>query len=188
MASARPAHRDLPNLNLVPWRERQRRARLQRGLRILAAIGAAFSIVLMLVLGQQLAERARLANLLSEVAAERTQTSAASAHAVLLLQAQTLYAQQQPIDSLRQYLAALSREMPNDVELTQIRLDHDILQLQGRALHMEAITELQQRLRIQNAGFVVLEQIQSPLQARDPLQFSLRIELRGAAERTRTVP
>ncbi|MGA1562963.1 MAG: hypothetical protein ACO376_08250, partial [Gammaproteobacteria bacterium] len=103
MKLLRPIHRDLPNINLVPWRERQRRTRWRRGLQLFSALGILLSAGMLVLLVQQLAAHSDLKALLSEV--EQQQRPELGDYTQTQQQALALYQQQQQLDQLRQHLA-----------------------------------------------------------------------------------
>lgn len=159
MRVLRPIHRDLPQINLVPWRERQRRTRWRRSMQALAAVGAVLAAGMLFLFIQQLAMQADLQALLDEV--EQQEVPDVQNHGALLQRAHALYQQQHALTQLRLQLAALSNAMPANISLTEIALDADALILHGRAHHIQAITDLQKRLQAQTQARVVLEQVEA---------------------------
>ena len=159
MKLLRPVHRDLPNFNLVPWRERQRRTRWRRSIQLFTVLGAVLSVSMFTLLTQQLATHSDLKALLAEV--NQQQRPDTAAHGNTLRRAQTLYQQQRALDQLRQHLAELSSAMPVDAVLTGVSLDANVLILNGTGQHIQAITSLQRILQSKTQARVVLEQLET---------------------------
>ncbi len=158
MKLLRPIHHDLPNFNLVPWRERQRRTRWRRIMQFFAALGALLSVGLLALLAQQLVTHADLQALLSEV--EQQQQPDLGAHNNALQHAHALYQQQRALDQLRLQLAELTSTMPTDAMLTEVVLDANTLTLIGTAQHIQTITALQKILQRKTQTRVVLEHVE----------------------------
>ena len=159
MKLTRPTHTDLPNFNLVPWRERQRRTRWRRGMQLLAALGAILSLGMLVMLTQQLSAHSDLEVLLVEV--KQQQRPNTQNYDATLQQAHALYRQQQAIDQLRLQLAELSINMPADALLTEITLGANRLTLSGTAQRIQTISEVQKLLQSKTAMRVVLEEVET---------------------------